>query len=117
MNTFEKIVTAIRPFGYPYEPDVYTGSSEEGWFTYNYADDYGSGFADDMPTAVIASVQVHLFLPMDQNFISLKNAVRKALLQQGFLYPEVTTFTEIISETKKYRHIVFETSILEEDAL
>lgn len=59
MTTFEKIRKALKPFGYPAEPDIYHGSKER-YFTYNYADDYGSNYADDAPQTVINSVQVHL---------------------------------------------------------
>ena len=43
MNTFEKIITAIEPFGFPHAPDVYREKAPR-WFTYNYADDYGADF-------------------------------------------------------------------------
>lgn len=113
MTTFEKIVNAIKPFDLPYAPDLYSGTASEGWFTYNYADDYGANYADDAPTAVIASVQVHLFLPVRKNFIQLKNKIRKAIFEQGFSFPEIT----IMIEDNKWRHIVFECETFEEDAL
>ena len=34
MTEFEKIITAIEPFGLPYAPDIYEGS-EERFFVYN----------------------------------------------------------------------------------
>ena len=112
MTTFEKIVNAIKQFNLPHAPDVYTGDSPDGWFTYNYADDYGTNFADDAPQAVIVSVQVHLFLPLKKNFIATKNKVRNALFNQGFTFPDITVLTE-----DKWRHIVFSCDIIEEDAL
>lgn len=108
MTEFEKIIAAVKPFGFPYAPDIYEGS-EERFFVYNYADDRAVLYADDAPAAVMASVQVHLYIPADENFITLKNRVRRALHQQGFTYPDVTVLREA-----KNRHIVFECDIEEE---
>lgn len=110
MTTFEKIVEAVKPFGYPYEPDVYRGSDVERWITYNYADDYASEFADDEPAVVIAAVQVHLFLPIREDFYKIKQQIRKALFAQGFTYPEIT----VLTENETIRHIIFECDIEEE---
>lgn len=113
MTAFQKIIEAIRPFGYPYAPDIYRDGGADRWFTYNYAADYGVEFADDEPETVVADVQVHLFLPQKADFIRLKNRVRNALFEQGFTFPEVTVLTE--ADTK-IRHIIFECEIEEEIA-
>lgn len=109
MTEFEKIRTAIEGFGFPCEPDIYTGD-EERYFVYNYADERGSLYADDVPGGVIASVQVHFYLPADENFIKVKNQIREALFRQGFTFPEVTMLRE-----GKRRHIIFECDIEEEE--
>lgn len=109
MTAFQNIIEAIQDFGYPYEPDLYTGN-EKKYFTYNYADDRGSLFGDNEPGAAIASVQVHFFLPLKENFIKEKNKIREALFQQGFTYPEVTVVTE---PENQIRHIIFECDIEE----
>lgn len=108
MTAFERIISAIEGFGYPYEPDVYTGS-ELRYFVYNYADERGYLYADNTPTGVIASVQVHFFLPAKEDFIEIKNQIREALFRKGFTFPDVT----VLKEGKK-RHIVFECDIEEE---
>lgn len=108
MTEFEKIVNAIKDFGFPYEPDIYTGKAEK-YFVYNYADERGDLFADDAPGTVIASVQVHFFMPAGEDFIKIKNKIRKSLFQHGFTFPEVT----VIKEEKK-RHIIFECDVEEE---
>ena len=108
MTEFEKIIEAVKGFGFPYEPDIYTGE-EERYFVYNYADERGLVFADDSPEVVKADVQVHFFLPVEENFIKIKNRIREALFKQGFTYPEVT----VLREAKK-RHLVFECDIEEE---
>lgn len=108
MTTFGKIIEAIKVFGYPYEPDIYRGP-EKKYFTYNYADDRGGMYADDEPQSTIVSIQLHLFLPVRENFLSIRNKVRRELFKQGFTYPEV----EILLE-KDIRHIIFECDIEEE---
>ena len=110
MTTFEKIVEALKPFGLPYSPDLYNGSARS-WFTYNYADDYGTNFADDEPGAIIVDVQVHLFLSSCEDFICLKNKVRRALFKAGFTFPEIT----VLTEDDDTRHIVFECEIEENE--
>lgn len=107
MNTFEKIVAAVAPFGYPYAPDVYNGP-ETHWFTYNYADDRGELFGDDDCVETTEYIQLHLFLPVTENFLTLKNDVRKALVAQGFTYASITVVTEA---EEKLRHIIWECSI------
>ena len=108
MTAFENIVNAIASFGYPYKPDVYQGDCER-YFVYNYADQRGNLWADDEPETVIASVQVHFFMPEKENFIKIQNKIRKALFEQGFTFPQVTVLTE-----NKKRHLVFECEIEEE---
>ena len=109
MTAFQNIVEAIKGFGYPYEPDLYTGTDKK-YFTYNYADDRGDLYGDNEPGTIIASVQVHFFLPIGENFIREKNKIRKALFQQGFTYPEATIETE---KENEIRHIIFECDIEE----
>lgn len=110
MTAFENIVEAVKSFGYPYSPGVYKGEDKK-YFTYNYSDDRGGLYADNIPETTIVSVQVHFFLPLRENFIKEKNQIRQALFQQGFTYPEVTVLTE---SEEKIRHIVFECDIEEE---
>lgn len=109
MTEFEKIIAAVEGFGFPCEPDVYTGKAEK-YFVYNYADERGHLFADDAPGGVVASMQIHFFLPAGEDFIKIKNQIRKALFCQGFTFPEVT----VLKEDKK-RHIIFECDIEEEE--
>lgn len=110
MTTFEKIVGALKQFGLPYAPDVYKGS-EKRWITYNYADDYGDVFADDDPYVTINSVQVHLFLPLNEPFTTWKKQIRQALFDAGFTWPEITIQIE---DEEKIRHLIFECDIEEE---
>jgi hypothetical protein len=114
LTTFEKIKAAIEPFGLPSAPGIYNGNKDDGWFVYNYADDYGAAYADDAPTQVIVSIQLHLYLPINQNFIALKNKIRKALVNQGFSFAQISVYTD---EDDAWRHIVFECDTFEDDAI
>lgn len=107
MTTFEKVQTTLKVFGIPCVPDLYKGS-EKRWITYNYSDDYGDVFADDEPYVTINSVQVHLFLPLNEPFTEWKKNIRTALFDAGFTWPEITIQTD-----EKTRHIIFECDIEE----
>ncbi|MDY4596863.1 phage tail protein [Faecalimonas umbilicata] len=111
MTVFEKIIEAIEPFGFPYTPGVYKGE-EKHWFTLNYVDDRGNLYADDEPQSVLATVQVHFFMPYNEDFVRIKNKIRDAIFRQGFTFPEI----EILSDTDpQIRHLVFECEIEEEE--
>lgn len=112
MTTFEKIIKAIEPFGFPHAPDVYKGDNKVGWITYNYSDDYGDNYSDDAPGAVVVTVQVHLFLPLQKDFIRLKNKIRRALFEEGFTFADITILVE---DEEKIRHIIFECDAIEEE--
>lgn len=111
MTTYEKIVQSIQEFGCPYQPDLYTGDSER-YFTYNYADDRGALFADNVPQTVIAGVQVHFYMPATESFSEIKNKIRTSLLRNGFTFPAITVLTE---KEKSIRHIIFECEIEENE--
>ena len=101
METSEKIVAAIKPFGVPCVPDLYTGGAKR-FVTYN--------FADDQPETVVNSMQIHFFMPANESYISWKKKIRKALFDAGFTFPEVIIQTE---DENTIRHMIFECSIEE----
>ena len=105
MSALSRIKAALDGFGYPVEPDVYTGDATDRWFTYNYADDRGTKFSDDEPEENLVSMQVHHFMPKTVSFTAFKEQVREALVAQGFEYPAVTAF---IDPDSSKRHLIFE---------
>ena len=110
-SAFAEIIRVITPFGLPHAPDVYEGKRKDKWFVYNYADDRGHAEADDEPTDRLVSMQLHLYLPGRENFLTLKEQVREALFSTGeFTYPVVTN----LGVTDGKRHIVFEFDGVEE---
>lgn len=109
MTAFEAIVQAIEKFECSYAPDIYTGNAKR-YFTYNYADQRATEFADDKPLNLVASVQVHFHLPVNENFIRIQEEIRQALFEKGFTYPET-----IVRKEDKTRHIIFECEIEESE--
>ena len=61
---------------------------------------------------IVVSVQVHLYLPLQEEFIELKNRVRRAIYAQGFTLPQITFQ---MTEDKVYRHMIFTCNIEEEE--
>ena len=56
-------------------------------------------------------MQVHLFLPLKENFQKEKNRIRQMLFSQDFTWPEVMVLEE--NDTKT-RHVIFECDYTEE---
>ena len=106
MSSFSKIIESISQFGYPHAPNVYSGESADRWFVYNYADNQGEDFADDEPGSIKVSLQLHLYLPFEENYLSLRDRIREALFaQDDFTYPVVT---DLGKDAIGKRHLVFE---------
>lgn len=110
------IINALKPFGYPCKPDIYTGK-EKCYFTFNHEDERGGDYGDNEPGCIEHYMQIHLFCKIrdddgsNVNYLDLKNKVREALFHAGFTYPVVTELSE---PEKNIRHIVYECDITEE---
>ena len=110
MSALEAILVALSDFSYPKSPGRYEGK-ETKYFTYNYAADHGRDFGDDEPGCSLVTVQVHLFLPLKENFQTQKHLIRRNLFHEGFSWPEVTVLEE---DDTKMRHLIFECDYIEE---
>ena len=53
----------------------------------------------------ISSMQIHYFLPSTKDYLEAKRKIRRAILEEGGTYPDVTVLMEPDNKT---RHIVFE---------
>lgn len=104
MTSFQKILQACRKFKLPAYPDFNT-SGEETYVVYNIVGETPDNFGDDAPEACVIDLQVHLYLPAQQNFFEIKNKLAKSLFEQGFTYPSIP-LNEV--EKGQVRHIVFE---------
>lgn len=104
MTAGAAVMAALRQFGIPCVPDLYDGENES-YFTYNYADEAPADYGDNAPSCAVASVQVHLFLPLWENPGRMKREVRAALAHAGFTCPSVTAFAD---PGGKKKHLIFE---------
>lgn len=116
MTVNNKILKALKPFGMPVVLNHYSGT-EKRYIEFDLYDDKGACFCDDYPEMDIVTIQVHLFLPMEENYLSLKKQIRNALYEAGFSYADITELTEPEATSqypKGIRHLTFETDIDED---
>lgn len=118
MDAFTTIKGVATSLGYACTPNHYTGK-ESRYVEYNYAVLSGRNFGDDRPLCNVADVQVHLYMPLKENFLTRMKQMQEALFEAGFTWPEVTVLSEYDEvETSKgldgIRHIVFECEYEEE---
>lgn len=116
MTINQKIINALKPYGMPVVPDHYSGK-EKRYIEFNLYDDKGEVFADEEPEFDVVLVQVHLFLPREEDYLKIKKQIRRSLQEAGFCYADITEIVEP-EATNEYpygiRHLTFETEI-EED--
>lgn len=113
MTVNKRIIDALNPLGIPVTADFFGDGGEE-YITFNYVTDKGALYADDEPEADVAEMQVHYFLPATKNYLENKKKIRKALLEAGFTWPDVTVLME---PDQKTRHLTFECEIENEEEL
>lgn len=113
----QKILEALKKYGMPVVPDHYTGK-EKRYIEFNLYDDSGAVFADEEPEFDIVLVQVHLFLPREDDYLKVQKQIRRSLFDAGFCYADITQIVEP-EATEQYpygiRHITFETEIEDEE--
>ena len=101
MSVESRIVSALKPRGYPIENAVYHGNAKK---YYTYLDNtVPTDFADDAPQHEIHLVSVHFFAPLSGNISDDIQATKRALRRAGFTWPEVVNASD-----GNGRHIVFE---------
>lgn len=105
MTSYQKIREACRKIKLPAYPDFNT-QGEDTYVVYNTASETPTNFGDDTPSDSIVDLQVHLYLPSNQNFFDLKNRLCRSLFEQGFTYPSIPL--NEVEDNQKVRHIVFE---------
>ena len=104
MTINQKIIKALKPLGITVTSDFFGGGNSE-YITFNYVKDGAELFADDQPIEDISSMQIHYFLPSTKDYLEAKRKIRRAILEEGGTYPDVTVLMEPDNKT---RHIVFE---------
>ena len=106
MSVNSIIKLCLETNGYPVDFMDYDGGALI-YFTFNFADERGDMYGDDVPETVHSFIQIHFFSPKTFNHLALKNKVRNDLLALGFSYPTVQTFYED-DGVAKFNHLVFE---------
>lgn len=107
MTINQRIRGALAGLGLPAVPNVDT-KKRDRCFTFNY-DLLPIGFADNCPSSYKALIQVHLFLPLKEDPLVLKERTILALAAVGFTWPEVVDASD-----DEAQHFVFECEALEE---
>ena len=104
MTINQKIIKALKPLGIPVTSDFFGGGNSE-YITFNYVKDGAELFADNQPVEDISLMQIHYLLPSTKDYLEAKRKIRRAILEEGGTYPDVTVLMEPDNKT---RHIVFE---------
>lgn len=109
MTVNQRIIEALSVFNYPVKPDR-DGAEGDTYFTFNYADDRATAFANDEPIQVVAYMQIHFFCPLWRDYLEIKKQIRQALFRAGFTFPVITELNQ-----EDTRHLVFECEIEKEE--
>lgn len=104
MSFYTEIIDSLNGSGFRNISIDKNLNDEEKYIVIKVASDSGGDFGDDASQADVISLQIHYFLPLQENYLADKKKIRKALLYAGCTYPEVTQFTE--SDTR-IRHLIF----------
>jgi hypothetical protein len=108
MNVFEKVHAAADSIGIYSCPDVKSEKvKRKTWITYNLSYEQGRMYGDDEAHDRVSAVQVHLFLPKQENFFHTRKLLRDALIAQGFTHPEMVN-NSLEGRENEIRHIVLE---------
>ena len=93
MTINERIIRVASPMVSVCVPDVYRpgeGEAVDIYCTFNYTE-IPEGMADNVPHAVLCSVQLHLYLPLGVDSLTLRRQLRHAIAaEEGFTAPTVT---------------------------
>lgn len=92
---------ALAGFGDPVENGVYLGKKDR-YYTI-HTSTMPDLFANDAPGVERYLIQVHLFAPLDFNFVTRRRQTETALFNAGFGWPDCTDASD-----SNGRHLVFE---------
>lgn len=106
MSINEIVISALSQLDLPIALNNYDNKDNlDKYIVWNVSNDSGYLHADDEPLYDNVSIQVHLFIKDNINYLQLKKDIRNALSNANFTYPDVTILHEI---EEKLNHIVFE---------
>ncbi len=103
MNIDERIITALKPIVPAIEPILYEGDSLE-YIVFNYDEVFF--YAESTAKVRRCLVQVHYYLPFNQNPNAKKRQIAQALNEAGFTYPSIYNASD-----KSGQHYTFQCEI------
>ena len=124
MYAFQAIQAALSSLattnGWPLEPGTYDGD-KTSYIVYNEADNVPVEFGDSRPANRRVDLQVHFYMPLyksgtrkKQNYMTNLEAIRRALYDYGFNYPDVTIRQETENDPQASSwHIIYEFEYIE----
>lgn len=101
MTVNERILAALHALGPPVVPGRYTGT-ERIYLTFNY-DRLPLHYADNRPAFRRILAQVHLFCPLDENSVALRDKTMEALARADFVGLE-----EVDATGDDAQHFIYE---------
>ena len=105
MTLNQRIIQALKPLGLPVVPDVDT-LHRPRCLVFNY-DLIPAQPADNRPTWYKALIQVHLYLPLENDGREIRRQVLEALVDAGMTWPGIIDATD-----EETQHKVFECETL-----
>lgn len=111
MNINRHLKALLAPLGLPVAFNVDTHHRER-CLTFNYVQQPFQ-FADNKPIYWKYLVQVHLFLPLTEDSLSLRSRIAAALVSGGLTWPEVQDLTGENSRQSSRQHILFESECID----
>lgn len=114
MSVNSAIRTALDDYvkdGWLVQPDL-IDVNKDHYITFNVYYDGGDNFGDDAPEHNVVSVYVHMYLPMQENYLAHKRRIRQLLFEYGFTYAEITEMDD--PDREGYRHVIFDVMYVEE---
>ena len=103
----ERIRAVVTPIVPDCVPDQYGGEAEI--YCVFYVEEHPTGFEDDAPTAVRASVTLHLYATIGRNTLQLRKELRRAIAAvEDFTAPTVLPDNDAGDQ-----HYIFEFEALE----
>ena len=106
MSVNKAIKTAVEPIVSVCVPHVYKGIETE-YCTFNFTT-YPAEYGDNAPQSIGYSIQLHYFLPLNNNPNEKLSQLSDALFDAGFDYPQIVDVTD-----EDGQHYVFETGCIE----
>ncbi len=114
MEFNEKIMAIAKEFGLEAEQDEYTGTNQT-YIIFTQEDEVPKCFGDNQPESDLIYIMLQIITPKKEQYIPLKNKLRKELEKEGFMVTSVRSFLgDTYHGTTKLRQTILEMQYLQE---